>query len=489
MSITLSQQKLLENIKWGRYAVRPYPFFVWSFVLKSYHTYEKCLGTKFDYLMMFDASFEKIYYRQESKAKQMRAFIRQRLDNLSFWEKFVESGNKELDRVFSEFNRFAAKDYSKASEKTLLKEFKKFYFNNVYWIGVLSSLNLVVPALTDALQNKAVLPMLKKLGRETELNQLMGLFSQSPKESFYLEEEAELLQLAAKKDLAEFEALFECHFRKWNKMAFGSAHKLLAREPFLDRIKHVENPEKQLKEMNERRIQTEKEIKEWVKLLGFAEKEKTWLKLIRALLYQKTREDYLLSIYEFVFMKFFKEIAKRKNISLDQAQRLTVDETIAVFEGKTIDVAELNERRKAALIIQFKEEQLVLSGKEAEKLHKKIIKDVAPKKFSGVLEGQTGYPGLVKGKARLIHHITHLEQLNEDEILVTAATNPAFVISMKRAAAIVTDEGGITCHAAIISRELKKPCVVGTKYAMQFLKTGDLLEVDAANGKVKKLNK
>jgi len=58
---------------------------------------------------------------------------------------------------------------------------------------------------------------------------------------------------------------------------------------------------------------------------------------------------------------------------------------------------------------------------------------------------------------------------------------------MKKAVAIVTDEGGITCHAAIVSQELKIPCVVGTKSATQALSTGDLVEVDANNGVIKKL--
>ena len=187
MNMDPLQQKVLEKIKWNKYAVRPYPFFSWSFFLKSYHTYEKCLGTKFDYLMVFDASFEKVFYRQQSKAEEMCAFIRQRLDDVSFWEKFVETGNKEIDRASLDFNRFAEKDYSTATKKTLLKDFKELYINNIDFVGVLSSLNLTVPALTDELQSKAVLPVLKKLGREKELNQLMGLFSQSPKESFYLE--------------------------------------------------------------------------------------------------------------------------------------------------------------------------------------------------------------------------------------------------------------------------------------------------------------
>lgn len=241
--------------------------------------------------------------------------------------------------------------------------------------------------------------------------------------------------------------------------------------------------------LQQKRDKSESKIREWVKLLDLSNEEKRLLRVIRALLYQKAREDLLLSILEFVLLGFFREIAKKRKISLDQAERLTMAETIDVLGGKPVDVGELNERKKAALIVQFNDGQIVVSGEEAVALHKKIIKDVAPKKFSGTLKGQTGHPGLVRGRVRLIHHITHLKQLESGEILVTAATNPAFIIAMKKAAAIVTDEGGLTCHAAIISREMGKPCVVGTKYATQFFRTGDLVEVNATKGIVKKLGK
>jgi len=68
-------------------------------------------------------------------------------------------------------------------------------------------------------------------------------------------------------------------------------------------------------------------------------------------------------------------------------------------------------------------------------------------------------------------------------------TDPRYVFAMKKAGAIVTDEGGITCHAAIVARELKKPCIIGTKIATKVLKGGDLVEVDAERGIVRILEK
>ncbi len=77
--------------------------------------------------------------------------------------------------------------------------------------------------------------------------------------------------------------------------------------------------------------------------------------------------------------------------------------------------------------------------------------------------------------------------MKEGEVLVAGMTTPDYVPAMRKACAIVTDEGGITCHSAIVSRELDLPCVVGTKVATRVLKDGDFVEVDATNGIVKKL--
>lgn len=102
----------------------------------------------------------------------------------------------------------------------------------------------------------------------------------------------------------------------------------------------------------------------------------------------------------------------------------------------------------------------------------------------GELKGQSAYKGIVKGKCRIIKDFKRAE-INEGEILVTGMTDPNFVPLMKKAAAIVTDGGGMLSHAAIVSRELKIPCVVGTKKATHILKNGDEVEVDANTGVVR----
>lgn len=101
------------------------------------------------------------------------------------------------------------------------------------------------------------------------------------------------------------------------------------------------------------------------------------------------------------------------------------------------------------------------------------------------IKGQIGSKGKVRGIVRIILDINRSSHFEDGEILVTGMTRPEFVPLMKKAAAIITDEGGITCHAAIVSRELKKPCIIGTKIATKILHDGDLVEVDADKGVIK----
>jgi len=112
-----------------------------------------------------------------------------------------------------------------------------------------------------------------------------------------------------------------------------------------------------------------------------------------------------------------------------------------------------------------------------------VVKDV--NKFPG----QVACKGKITGKVRIVLEFRDMFKFLEGEVLVSSMTVPDFLPAMKKAIAFVTDEGGITCHAAIIAREMKKPCIIGTKIATQVLKDGDLVEVDAERGVVKIIKK
>jgi phosphoenolpyruvate synthase/pyruvate phosphate dikinase len=103
--------------------------------------------------------------------------------------------------------------------------------------------------------------------------------------------------------------------------------------------------------------------------------------------------------------------------------------------------------------------------------------------------GQIGHRGFARGRVRIIKSAENFNSFKRGEILVSGMTRPEYVPLMHKAKAIITDEGGITCHAAIVSRELNKPCIIGTRFATQILKDGDLVVVDAEKGIVKIIKK
>ncbi len=106
---------------------------------------------------------------------------------------------------------------------------------------------------------------------------------------------------------------------------------------------------------------------------------------------------------------------------------------------------------------------------------KEIIKE-------GVIFGNVAHMGKAVGKVRIVNTITALKKVEEGDILVSTTAKADLFPALKKASALVTDSGGIVCLAAIKARELKKPCIVGTRIATQVLKDGDLVEVDTEKG-------
>ncbi len=106
----------------------------------------------------------------------------------------------------------------------------------------------------------------------------------------------------------------------------------------------------------------------------------------------------------------------------------------------------------------------------------------------GELTGQIGNAGKATGRVRIVpFDMVGQVMLENDEVLVCDMTTPQYVPLMQQAVAIVTDRGGILAHAAIVARELGKPCIVGTKHATSQLKDGQLVEVDAVQGIIRVL--
>lgn len=184
----------------------------------------------------------------------------------------------------------------------------------------------------------------------------------------------------------------------------------------------------------------------------------------------------------------FQAIADKVEIDVVSLRQLNSREILEVLEKGAVGRSrqrEINKRLDFYYCLLGGGQVSQSGGEKARQFIKKLlaIENNAVKEFKGVI----AHKGKAIGRVRLIRMEYQVQNLTESEILVTSMTDPDMVPAMKKAAAIVTDEGGITCHAAIVARELKKPCIIGTKIATQVLKDGDLVEVDANNGVVRKI--
>lgn len=143
-------------------------------------------------------------------------------------------------------------------------------------------------------------------------------------------------------------------------------------------------------------------------------------------------------------------------------------------------------RRKEEILIFMKdlEPERVPEEEIAETLEKYVLEDDYSDKKE--LKGRVAFKGDIKGKARIVMKKKDLQKIQEGDILITTMTSPEYVPQLSKVAGIVTDYGGATSHAAIISREMKIPCIIATEIATKVFKDGDLVKIDSEKRTVKK---
>ncbi len=185
-----------------------------------------------------------------------------------------------------------------------------------------------------------------------------------------------------------------------------------------------------------------------------------------------------------------KAMLKKCHIPFRYCRFMLLEEYIELANNIKPSLKELNERI-CSYWCEFTNggKTHLYSGKRAlKKIKTSKIAEKNKNNSPASIQGQPASPGFVQGKVRVALNANILNRaIKPGEILVTSQTTPEFAPAMKKASAIVTDEGGITSHAAIVSRELGIPCIIGTKNATKVFKDGDIVEVDANKGIVRKI--
>ena len=181
-------------------------------------------------------------------------------------------------------------------------------------------------------------------------------------------------------------------------------------------------------------------------------------------------------------LPLFHDVCRRLGISIEQFFLLSGPEIQKSLKTSMDDTEAVNSPKRGILIVEKKVS--ILKYEEAVELKKAL-----QKKTNGDIRGKVVFHGTKTGPVRVIMNVGELSKMKKGDILVCPMTNPDYIPAVHLAGAIVTDEGGILCHAAIISREFQIPCIIGTKVATQVLHDGDLVEVDADHGVVRVLER
>ncbi|MFA4999968.1 MAG: PEP-utilizing enzyme [Patescibacteria group bacterium] len=181
------------------------------------------------------------------------------------------------------------------------------------------------------------------------------------------------------------------------------------------------------------------------------------------------------------------ELCVQKGWSFNELKWLAMDEIIKILDGGDTEILESAKRyakNNARYGIMAEDGFIEASSKLWLGVEKTFYGDKGKIKE---IKGMVGNGGKnIIGKVRVVFD-SKFASINKGDILVTSMTRPEFLPLMQKAIAFITDEGGITCHAAIVAREMNKPCIIGTRIATKVLKDGDLVEVNADKGIVKKL--
>lgn len=243
-------------------------------------------------------------------------------------------------------------------------------------------------------------------------------------------------------------------------------------------------PKEVRKSLDEKILQKKKISQVDFKDITLTSWQETLVKIVRKFFHiQDTRKKYVLisNTYQFDFLR---EAERRTKIPFKLLQYSIFPEYQKIISNKY--EGDFKDRTKMCVAIHTPNNYEILTGDKARQVFDFFVQERAEEND---VTGVVASTGKTKGVVKIIQKTHDLENMANGNILVTSMTRPEMIVAMKKAAGIVTDEGGITSHAAIVSRELGIPCVIGTKIATKIFKDGDIVEVDAEKGIVKKINK
>lgn len=448
---------------------------------------EELWGVKLDFLVEFKNQAIRMVAPIE-QLTELEKFILKKIEDEEFVRAMRTGFVKAADRLEELKKKFEILNYKEANEEQLAQWFDELmnkimqFSKYSHWINFSDFENHF---LTEKLKN-----ILKKY--TDKVSEAFVTLTTPTKKLMQQTAEEELLRIA--KDASDVESLdeekLERHAQKYCWLQYEQEGDPLTKEYFKQEIKRILeegiDPGEALKEKKENRKEKLEEKKELQEELGLPEEDIYWFHLAADIMYLKV---YMREVKVRAYCTghwLMEEIAERLKLNKVEVRHLLPEELKQALKTGNTDKKLLRKRINHSVAYCHKGDIKLYTGQKAVEWSAKIEEDEA--EDTGVLRGQCASPGRAEGTAKLVLHPRDMDKFEKGDILVAYMTDPGVVPAMKKAAAIVTDVGGITCHAAIVSRELGIPCVVGTKHATKLLEDGEEIVVDADKGEVRKVD-
>ena len=310
---------------------------------------------------------------------------------------------------------------------------------------------------------------------ENEVSQVLEILTSPEEPSFFKQEEMDLVKAD---DLSE-------HSRKyfWLRNSYNGTE-VLSTGFFEDRKKSLDlEIEYKFKKRQDKIRKKKLEIKAKYSLSDYVMEIAD--AFVRGIEWQDSRKQ-VIWVYLHYKSLMIEEASRRLNIPKRDLENYGTGEILEMLSGKLPKQNEIEDRRKAFVVVMdvFKK-PVICDSKTALKYWDLYAEDKVERDVKGIMGIVVSAGKNIKGRVHILLNPKESDIFKTGDILVAPMTTPEYIFAMKKASAVITDTGGLMSHAAIVSRELGIPCVVGTKIATKVLKDGDLVEVDANNGVVK----
>ncbi|EKE15960.1 MAG: phosphoenolpyruvate synthase [uncultured bacterium] len=421
--------------------------------------------------------------------KSAEGIIREIEKDSSFGSRIKAEAAEKANRFYSLCESIVDNELKDLSNDELLRrydELKSVYLDNLFPSAIVDGFSLA----TDKLLHQLIFDHLDAIGFSGDKNGIFSSVTAPIFTSFLHEEEIGLLKIAiAGSDKNKLEA----HQREffWLRNNYVR-NEILPVSFFIEHIDKIDDDlNKLLEEKRDFPIKNKREKEEIFEKFSFPEnivQLVSFTDVINELQDNRKRSTLWATHY---FSLFLQEASRRLNIDLELVKYIVPDE-FSLLLGGGLGADELSARKNDCVVLWFEEEfDIILDKEKIEELDgiAKSESEVEVKSGESEIKGLVASSGKTTGRVSIVESSEDIHKVNEGDILVSIMTRPDYISGMKKAVAFVTDEGGITCHAAIIAREMKKPCIIGTKIATQVLHDGDLVEVDADKGVVRIIKK